>query len=297
MLKSFEKKEGGFITRGEIKTAKAQVTYWIMFLVMALLAAVCIFPILWVILSGFKDLEEFNRVPPTIIPHSFDFGKLIWVWKDYKFYLYYLNTFIYAAGCICSCLLFNGLAGFALSRLKPKGHGAILKILFIMMLIPGGIGQVPLYKQLVDLPYVHTSALNSYIPLWLMTGGSAYTIILFKNYFDSISNSIIEAAKIDGCSSVGIFSKIMLPLCKPIFIVQGIFTFNGAWGGFFWQSLLLNDKSKYTVAVKLFRDGQGYYTTDQYLLLLTLSVIPPIIIFLLFNKKIMTGFQAGGVKE
>lgn len=297
MFNSFEKKGSGFITRGEIRSPKAQIVYWAMFLILAFVAFVCVFPILWVLVSGFKDLEEFNQVPPTIIPRSFDFSKIIWVWNDSKYYSYYLNSFIYALGAIACCLAFNGFAGFALSRLRPKGSNVLLKILFVLILLPAGIGQVPLYKQLVDLPYIHTSALNSYVPLWLMAGGSAYNIILFKNYFDSISDSIIEAARIDGCSSVRIFFNIMLPLAKPIFIVLAIFTFNGSWGGFFWPSLILNDKSIYTVAVKLYRDGSGFYTQDQYLLLLTLTIIPPIIIFIFFTKQIMTGFQSGGVKE
>lgn len=297
MFNSFEKKGSGFITRGEIKTVKAQTLYWAMFLVLAVLAAVCVFPILWVILSGFKDLDEFNRVPPTIIPQSFDFSKFIFVWNDSKLYNYYFNSFLYSFGSILCCLLFNGLAGFVLSRLRPKGSGVLLKIMFILILLPAGIGQVPLYKQLVDLPYVHKSVLNSYIPLWLKMGASAYNIILFKNYFDSISNSIIEAAKIDGCSPMRIFFNIIIPLSKPIFIVLMIFTFNTSWGEFFWPSLVINDKSLYTVAVKLYRDGAGNYTQDKYLLLLTLTVIPPILVFVFFNKQIMTGFQTGGVKE
>ena len=292
-----ENKKGGFITGIEMKKPSVRAIYWLMFAAMTAIALICFLPLMWIVLSGLKDTQEFYMVPPTIIPKSFHPEKLVTVWKKFTFYRYYFNSLIHAAGAVAFCLLFNGLAGFVLSRLKPAGHKAVTNFLFVMLLMPTAVGQVPLYMQLVDIPYIHKSALNSYITLWLMCGGSAYNIILFKSFFDSISQSYIEAARIDGCTTLGIFFKIMVPLCVPVFMVLTIFTFNGAWGNFFWPSLILNDKDKYTVSTFLFRLDKSNYSLDEYMIILVYAMIPPLIVFCFFQKYIMTGFKLGGVKE
>ncbi len=297
MKKAHEKKNTGFITKIEMKKPSAKILYYTMFAIMVIVSLSCFLPLMWIVISGFKDTKEFYMVPPTIIPKSFHPEKLLKVWGTLSFSRYYINSFIQATGCVVVCLLFNGLAGYAISRLKPVGHKVLSKFLFIMLLMPTTIGQVPLFMQLVDLPYIHKSALNSYIPLWLMTGGSAYNIILFKSFFDSISQSYIEAAKLDGCSVVGIFFRIMVPLCVPVFMVLTIFTFNGSWGGFLWPALLIDEQTKYTVAEFLFRLDKTNFSLDEYMLILTFSMVPPLLIFIIFQKYIMTGFKLGGVKE
>ena len=122
-------------------------------------------------------------------------------------------------------LLFCGLAGYVLSRLKPKGSSVVQTLVFWTILIPTSMGMVPLYMSLVNM-----KMLDSYIPFWLMAGANAFNTILFKSFFDGISKTYMEAARLDGAGELKIFSKIILPLSKPIFMTVAIFCFNESWG-------------------------------------------------------------------
>ena len=296
MLKSFEKKDAGFISKIELNKPKAQIVYWGIFAVLTAVACLCFIPLVWIILSGFKDTQEFYMVPPTIIPKSFHISKFFDVWNKFSFIKPYINSIMLACGNIVSCLLFNGMAGYVLSRLKPKGYKFVYTVLLVLLMLPTSVGQVPLYMQIIDVPHLHFSMLNSYLPLWLMAGGSVYNIILFKNFFDSVSSTYIEAARLDGCSNLMIFFRIVLPLCIPIFTVMAIFTFNAAWGSFFWPSLILTDRAKYPVAEYIYKMNAATYPQDEYMLVLTVAMFPPVIVFLLFQKNIMSGISTGGIK-
>ena len=120
--------------------------------------------------------------------------------------------------------------------------------------------------------------------------------MLFKNFFDTIDMALVEAARIDGCNDFKIFTRIMLPLSVPIIATVSIFTVNGAWGNFFWPFLLLKNTEIQTVSVELYNLKQSGYAMDKYMVALLLSIIPPSIIFVLFQRHIMGGINIGGVK-
>ena len=158
-----------------------------------------------------------------------------------------------ALGELVFCILSNGIAGYVISRLKPKGSALFFTIILWTMMLPSSISMVPLFMTFMDFPYLHVDLLNSYIPMWLMAGANAFYVLLFKNFFDTIPMSYVEAARIDGCSDVGIFARIILPLSKPILMVVTIFSINGSWESFFWPYLVIREKQLDTVAVQLFK--------------------------------------------
>lgn len=164
------------------------------------------------------------------------------------------------------------------------------------MLMPSSVSTVPLFMYFVDVPIIHVNLSNTYVPMWIMAGANAFYILMFKNFFDAIPSSYVEAAKIDGCKNLSIFLRIILPLSKSIIMVVAIFTVNGAWGDFFWPYLLLKDESLFTVAVKIFHIKSGAMAMDTYVISLFFAILPPIILFLIFQKQILAGFQNAGVK-
>ncbi|MBO5059937.1 MAG: carbohydrate ABC transporter permease [Clostridia bacterium] len=295
-MKRFEKKETGFITQVELKQTRGQIIYWVMFAVL-IVVSICTFaPPLWILVSGFKDLDEFFLVPPTIIPQSFHPEKLVEVWKKFDYILYYRNTLFVALGSIVSGVVLNGLAGYVLSRLKPKGSKAVFMMILFIMMMPNTIGMVPLYLTICDFPYMHFNMLGTFWPMWLMAAASCFHILMFKSFFDSIPLSYIEAARIDGCSNVGIFFKIVVPLSIPVIMTVAIFIFNNSWGDFLWPYLVLNNKKLYTVSIFLFQNKAGNYSVDVYMVMLTLAIVPPVIVYAFLQKHIMGGMNLGGIK-
>lgn len=128
-------------------------------------------------------------------------------------------------------------------------------------------------------------------------GANAYYVVLFKNYFESLPKDYLDAARLDGCGSLRVFTRIVLPLSKSIIVVVAIFAVTAAWSDFLMPYLLLNGTGKETVMVKLF----SYYNsikTDQIDIIRAVfySIIPPTIIFAIFQKQIMGGVMNGGIK-
>ena len=286
----------GILTNSDMKNPKYKALYAVMMILMIIYCLVSVLPVVWVMLSGFKDVKEMYAVPATFLPKKIDLSKLGKVWNELKFYKYYGNTFIMAIGAVVSNIVVSGLAGYVLSRLKPKGTKVMLAIIFWIMLIPGTMSTVPLYMEFKSMPLVGINLLETYWPIWLMSAANAFNIILFKNFFDGISNALIEAAWIDGATNMKIFFRIIIPLSTPVFIVVAMFTFNGQIGNFFWPYLLISSKEKTVLGVQLYKMKSSTYTMDYQMLALLFSVIPQVVIFAIFQKQIMGGVNIGGVK-
>ena len=286
----------GILTNSDMKNPKYKALYAVMMILMIIYCLVSVLPVVWIMLSGFKDVKEMYAVPATFLPKKIDLSKLGKVWNELKFYKYYGNTFIMAIGAVVSNIVVSGLAGYVLSRLKPKGTKVMLAIIFWIMLIPGTMSTVPLYMEFKSMPLIGINLLETYWPIWLMSAANAFNIILFKNFFDGISNALIEAAWIDGATNMKIFFRIIIPLSTPVFIVVAMFTFNGQIGNFFWPYLLISSKEKTVLGVQLYKMKSSTYTMDYQMLALLFSVIPQVVIFAIFQKQIMGGVNIGGVK-
>ena len=295
-MKRFKEKNSGIIVSQDLRQRKIRILYWIMFVALLFISLVCIFPPIWVFLSCFKDMKEFLSIPPTIIPKTFDLSKIGKVWQSLNFGKYYLNTLCLAGGEWLFCILFNGMGGYVLSRLRPKGTTLIFTLIFWTMLLPTSVNMVPLFMTITDFPIFHFSMIDTFWPMWLMAGANAFYVLLFKSFFNSIPMSYLEAARIDGCTNVGIFTKIILPLSKPIIMVVSIFCINTAWESFLWPYLVVKNFDRYPVAVQLFKLKESGFATDKYMVVLLFSIIPPAIIFMFFSKYIMQGANMSGIK-
>ena len=264
----FSDKETGLLSSFDMRKVHNKLIYWAMFLILLFVSLICLVPVIWVALSGFKSVSELYAVPPTLLPESINLGKIAEVWETVSFFKYFVNSVNLILGCWAFDIIINGLAGYVLSRVKPMGSRVIEVLVFWSMLLPG-ISMVPLYMTFVDVPLIHVNLVGSYLPIWLMSGASAFNILLFRNFFNSIPMDYIEAAGLDGCSSFGIFIKIILPLSRPIIMVVTIFTVIGTWGNFMWPYLMLGNTNLEPVAVMLYNlSSKSGMTVDKYLLLL-----------------------------
>ncbi|MEG1107222.1 MAG: carbohydrate ABC transporter permease [Eubacterium sp.] len=292
-----EKKEAGLVTAVELKKPHIAIIYWLFFAMLIVVSCITLLPIVWVAISGFKDVQEFYAVPPVLLPKSFDFGKVKEVWQVMDYGRYYLNTIKMTVGNLVFCIMCTGLAGYVLSRLKPKGSKVVFRLIMWSLMMPACIVMVPLFQMFVDFPYFHWNFSNTYVPMWLIAGSNVFYTLMFKNNFDAIPISYIESARLDGCSSFGIFMKIIIPLSVPVIMVVAIFTINASWSDFLYPYLLIKDQDIYPISVKLFSAVKSTFRIDQQILAVFLAIIPPVILFCFLQKYIMAGFTMSGIKE
>lgn len=287
----------GIITEIDLKQRKYKLLYAGILTFMILFTFIlCVVPLVWIVLAGFKDPVEMYEMPVKFFPKQIRLSKLWEVWTQMKIYKSYLNTFIMAAGSIVSTIVVNGLAGYSLSKLKPKGHGVINKIVFWLMLVPSTVSTVPLYMTFKDFTFLHISLLNTFWPIWIMAGANAFNIILFKSFFDGISPSLVEAARIDGASDMSIFIRIMVPLSQPVFMVVALFTFMGSFGQFFWPNLLFSRDDMTVIGLQLYKLKTSTYTVDYQILALLFTMVPTFTLFAIFQNQLIAGMNIGGVK-
>lgn len=286
----------GILTNVDIKQGKYKCLYSvIMMLLLLWCLGICLYPIVWILLSGFKEVEELYAIPATFFPKEFQISKLVKVWNEMKIWKTYGNTFLLAGGAAIFNMVVSGLAGYTISKVRPIGTKVVFMVLFWIMLLPTTMKTVPLYMTIMDFPIFHFNMLDSYLPFWFMAV-NAFDIILFKNFFDGIPEALVEAARIDGASNIRIFWKIIAPLSLPVFCVVGIFTFNGNIGNFLMPLLTLTGKDKTVLAVQLYKMKSANFTVDYQMLAVIFSMIPQILVFTIFQKQIIGGINIGGVK-
>lgn len=295
-MKAFQDKTTGIMNSLEMKEIKYKVLYWAIFACLILLCIISVVPSLWVLLSGFKSVKEIYQVPPEILPKEIRLGKLVEVWNLLKLGKSYLASLIICAGDLVFGITVPALGGYVLSRLRPKGTKLVMALLLWTMMMPGSIRTVPLFMIFNDVPLVHVSLIGTYFPLWVMSAANIFTTLLFKNNFDSVSISLIEAARIDGCSDFKTFWNVLLPLSVPVLMVAAIRIIVGSWSGFLWPMLVIKDEDFMPVTVKLYR-MKTQYQLDQYMLALVFGMIPPTVLYIIFQKHILGGQKVGGVKE
>lgn len=280
----------GLASTYDMKKPSVKIFLVFCFVFLVLISLVCLLPPLWVLVSGFKEIKEFYAVPPTLLPASFDITKLTSTWGMLHFERYYINTLVMALGCIAFKVVFSGSAGYVFAMLRPRGVAVVETLLIVTMMIPANVKLATTYQNIVGL-----NMLNSYLPLWCMAATDTFMILVYKSFFQGIPISIVEAARIDGCGEVGSLFRIILPNSKPVLATSVILTINSAWSDFFWPYLIVKDKSLYTVMLQIYTIKSST-SIDVVMISLIFAIIPPVLLFLFFQKFIMEGFTMSGVK-
>lgn len=284
-------KENGIITTSDLKKPSVRIFYYALFAVCIIITLISIAPPIWVFLSSFKDIKEFT-LEPSLIPKSFDFSKFTKTWNDLQFVKYYINSFYSVAGSVVCAIVFNGLLAYSISILKPKGYKFIYGLILGSLMVPATTSVVPLF---INLSKMHLN--GTFYPLWLSIGANAFYIVLYKQFFDTLPTSVIEAARIDGCNNWQTFFKIVMPLSKPITMVIAMYAVNAAWSDFLLPYLLLNNSGHETIMVRLFQFRTSIKATDvEVLRAIVFAIIPPIILFTVFQKHITQSNTHSGVK-
>ena len=281
----------GVIRDYDMHSTSVKIGYAFIYVLCIIMVVFAVFPLIWVVLAGFKDLKEFMN-SKAILPNSFDLSLFLKTWNQLGIAKNYLNSLISVAGSVVCALIFNGLLGYGLAILKPRGYGIVKKMVMFSLLMPTTISIVPLFMNIQRLGLG-----NSFLPLWLSYGANAMYIVLFIQFFESLPSSIIEASRIDGCSPLQTFFHIVLPLSKPICAVVTIFAINASWSDFLLPYLVLRSGNMQTVMVRLFVfSTEQTVNADAMMRSVVFSMIPPIILFALFQKQLTENTVSVGIK-
>ncbi len=289
--KEIQKKEGS-IRSFDLKTGKGKCMYLVIYVLCIIMAICVLFPVVWVLLSGFKSVKELNS-STNLWPETIDLKLLAESWNRMDFAKYYLNSIIVVVGSVVCSVFINGLTAYGIAILKPKGSKVVSALIYLCLMIPTTASAVALYVNICKLGMA-----NSFTPLWLSAGANAFHVILFINFFNGIPKEYMEAARLDGAGNFRLFYSIVMPLAKPIIMVVIIFTITNCWSDFLMPYLLLNHSGKETVMVKLYQMEMLDSTTSVMMIrAIIFSIIPPTVFFMIFQKKITDGAMgAGGIK-
>ena len=297
------RREAGSTTRTLISSAQlnrrtSKIAYRVVLIaVIVVFTLVFIGPLYFLFTDGLKSAQEAIATPPTLYPHHIhpstyvqaynrlDIAKLLW------------NTIYYGFGALAFQLVFDVAAAYALSKLRPALGNVIFFLMLATLMIPATVLVVPQYLTVASLPFVHVNLIGSPEAIWLPSVANAFNIFLLRRFFDSIPGDYIDAAEIDGASRLRILWRIVLPISRPILAVVSIFSLVAVWKDFLWPLLVEYGytPTRETLNVGLF---QASYGTPQNLLIAAsaMAAVPTIVFFLIFQRNIMSGLTAGGLR-
>lgn len=258
-----------------------------------------LFPFLWLLSTALKGADEnIFQYPPSFIPQHFTLENFKNAWNQIPFLLYFFNSFIVAAFTVILNLIFSSLAAYPLARMEFKGKKTLFSLILATIMIPFQAIMLPVYLIVLKLHLVDSYGMvMGYLGLILPFAVNAFGIFLMRQAFLSVPKEMEEAAFIDGCSVFNIWKNILLPMTAPTLAVLAIFTFIGSWGEFLWPSIVLTQKTLYTLPVGV-NDLQGMFSANWRLIAAgsIVSIVPIVIFFIVMQKYFVSGQNEGAVK-
>ncbi|MGD7044528.1 carbohydrate ABC transporter permease [Jeotgalibacillus proteolyticus] len=271
--------------------SKGNTEKWIATILLIVGGFIVSLPFLWMITSSFKPESEILQMPPTILAENPTIQNYINLFTNMNFGVYLRNTLIIVLLSFVGLFL-NAMAGYGFAKYHFKNKEKVFYLVLATMMIPGQVTMIPVYLLLNEMGLINTMA-----GIVLPGLAAAFSIFLFRMFMATIPTDLIEAARLDGAGEFYIFFRLIMPISKPIFAVQGILTFIAAWNSFLWPLIIANDESLYTLSVGLSL-LKGQYASNFALQMAgaAFMVIPIIIIFSFFQKYIVEGFTTSGLK-
>jgi len=255
-----------------------------------------LYPLLWMILGSFKPTSEILGTA-SLFPKTFTLENFTRGWRynnSTSFATFYRNSFIITGFSTVGAVLMSSLVAFGFSRVRFRGSAFWYSCMFLTLMLPYQVVMVPQFIMFHKMGWVNTF-LPLIVPQW---GGQAFFIFLMVQFFRGIPMELDESAMIDGCNKFTVYSRILFPLIKPALITSTIFSFYWRWDDFLGPLLYLNRTQAFTVslAIRMFADPSQ---TDwgAIFAMATLSILPSLAIFFVFQKYIIEGIATTGLKS
>jgi cellobiose transport system permease protein len=258
-------------------------------------AILSVFPLYWMVIIASRTNASAYEWPPALLPGG-NLGenvRRVLDNSDAAILKGIVNSFVAAGTITISTVLFSSIAGFAFAKLRFRGRNALLIAILLTMMIPVQLNIVPLYRLMIELDWLNDIKAVT-IPFLI----SGFGIFLMRQYtLQSVPDELIEAARVDGCSTWRIFRHVVAPALRPAAAVLGLLTFMQYWNEFFWPFIVLADPSNPTVQVSLRTLNSAYHQDLAQIFAGTLiATLPLAVIFVLFFRQIIRGIMEGAVK-
>ncbi|WP_093050410.1 carbohydrate ABC transporter permease [Salipaludibacillus aurantiacus] len=274
----------------------------LLYVTMSFLAVIFLFPLVWMVMSSlkgdvqiFRDMTSIKAFLPPM-PNEVDgsyFQNYIMAFERVNLFRYIMNSLIYTIGIIIFGLIVNSMAGYALARFQFPLRNFWLAVIIATLIIPPESIFLPLYVLVFNLGWV-----NTYTGLIVPFIANAFAIFLFRQFFLDFPRELEEAAKIDGCSQIGIFFRIIVPLSKPVFATVAIVLFINHWNDFLWPLVVANDDSMRTIQIGLqYFMNQPPIQWGQVMAALTVATVPMLLIFIFLQRYYVQGLAHTGSKN
>ncbi|MFC7370156.1 carbohydrate ABC transporter permease [Fictibacillus iocasae] len=268
----------------------------LLYVLLTLLAALFLFPLVWMVISSFKtesrifmDLKSFHAFLPT----AFSLDNYAAVFNRIPFIRYIVTSTVYVSVIVVLGLFVNSLAAYAFARMSFKGRDFLFAAVVALIIIPFESILLPLYLIVDELDW-----LNTYQALIVPFIANAFNIFMFRQFFLNLPKELEESARMDGASTLRIFFQIVVPLSKPVFITVALLTFITHWGDFMWPLIATTDENVRPLQVGMqFFFHQPPVKYGHIMAALTMATIPLLIIFLFFQKYYVRGIASAGMKN
>lgn len=280
-------------------TQKQKRWSWIFSIILLILSLFFLFPVIWMLANSFKgdaaittDMNTLRAFVPPALTGSF-FDNYVTILFDTQFIRYMVNTLFYAAILIVLSIVVNGLAGYALAKIKFPFRDQWLLIILALMIVPMET-TITIHFLIIAKAGLLNTMLGYILPMIV----SPFNIFLFRQVFVGLPDDVYEAAQLDHCGPVKYFFTMVLPMSKSVVATVSIFTFLGVWNDYLWPSLVFTSSDLLTAQIGLNAITSNDATTvGQTLAVITLVTIPVIIIYSFFSKYIVEGVISTGSKE
>ena len=273
---------------------KKNVYKLFLFLFMLLAFFISVYPLLWVVIQSLKTETEFLESIWTL-PARLNFQNYATAWNDAGMSRYFMNSVVVTLVTTAVNLVFVTCAGYAFAKLKFPGKTFFYYMIIFILLIPTAIILLPMFTMVNRMHLVNT------LPALVFPyfqGFAPMGLIICRNYFEDLPDELMEAGKLDGCSNMQVFRKIMLPLAKPILATMAILSAMQVWNEYLWALTSITDESKYTlsVGVALFNKKTETVGYTPVFAALSISALVIVVVYLCMQKNFVKSIAAGAVK-
>ena len=253
-----------------------------------------LFPIYWMVTSSFKEMTIAIRIPPEWFPLTPTLSNFVTLFGgQYPVWRWLFNSIFTAVATALLVVLVSSMAAYSLAKIRFKSSKPLFGMMIGAMTLPNTLLIIPLF-----VIFSSHNLNNTYLGLILPVLGWPYGVFLLRQFMMSLPSGIIEAGKIDGCTEINVFLRVVIPLSKPGLATLGIFTFVRSWNDYVWQLVMLSSREMYTMPLAVRIISQMEFSTN-YGVAMTgalVATLPVLILFLAFQKYFTKGITMGAVK-
>ena len=275
------------------KPGQKIITDLLLYTFLIFISVFMILPFIWMLSTSFKLPQDIFGYPPRLIPENLVLDNYLYIFQEKNLLRVLANTFFVALSTTLLSLFFTALGGYGFAKFNFLGKNILFALLLATMIIPGAVMMVPSFVIMRELGWV-----DKFWPLIIPGAANAFGIFFFRQYISTINDELMDAARIDGASEFKIFWSIILPIISPGMTSLGLIFFMRSWNDYLGPLIYLKSPQLHTItlAINALSGSAGLTAWGEQMAMSVVSLIPLLIIFLIFQRRFVEGIMAGAVK-